>query len=134
MRNHLLARLTLVVLVIASIVLLASSGFAQRIFGDILGSVTDTTGAAVRDAKVTLLNLDTGRALTAATAADGSYSFVELTPGRYKVTVEQQGFEQRAVSNIRLSADQRTRVDLALTIGAVSTVVQVEAGGGAISR
>jgi hypothetical protein len=119
----------LVVLALASIAFLASSGFAQRIFGDILGSVTDPSAAAVRDAKITLLNLDTGRALTRVTAADGSYSFVELTPGRYQVTVEQQGFEQKAVSNVRLSADQRMRVDIPLTVGAVSTVVKVEAGG-----
>jgi len=49
-----------------------------------------------------------------------------LTPGRYKVTAELQGFEQKAVSNVRLSADQKVRVDIPLTVGAVSTVVQVD--------
>ncbi len=103
-------------------------GRAQRIFGDILGSVTDPTGAVLRDAKITLRNLDTGRALTTTTGEDGTYAFVELTPGRYDLTAEQQGFEQKVVSNIKLSADQRVRVDFAMTVGAVSTVVQVEGG------
>lgn len=130
MRHHSLAGRALIVLVFSSIVFLARPGFAQRIFGDILGSVTDPSGAPVRDAKITLLNLDTGRALTASADPDGSYSFVELTPGRYKVTAEQQGFEQKAVSNVRLSADQKIRVDIPLTVGAVSTVVQVEGAAG----
>jgi hypothetical protein len=129
MRHDFLARQTLVVLVFASIVFLASSGYAQRIFGDILGTVTDSSGAAVRDAKITLHNLDTGRALIATTTTDGAYSFVEQTPGRYEVTAERQGFEQKVFSNVRLSADQRVRVDISLAVGAVSTVVQVEAGG-----
>src|SRR5262245_38961314 len=130
MRHRFLARQTLVILVIAAICFFADSGLAQRIFGDILGSVTDTTGAAVRDAKITLRNLDTGRALTTNTATDGAYSFVELTPGRYEVIAEQQGFEQKNISNIKLSADQRIRVDIPLTIGAVSTVVRVEGAAG----
>jgi hypothetical protein len=129
MRHHLLARQSAVGLLLAANCFFASPGLAQRIFGDILGSVTDSSGAAVRDAKVTLLNVDTGRELAVITAPDGGYSFVELTPGRYKVRVEHQGFEQKAVSDIRLSADQRVRVDVPLTIGAVSTVVQVESGG-----
>jgi hypothetical protein len=110
--------------------ILASPGFAQRIFGDMLGSVTDPSGAAVREAKVTLHNLDTGRTLTATTAQDGSYSFVELTPGRYEVTAEHEGFETKVISNVKLSADQRVRVDISIPVGAVSTVVQVQASGG----
>ena len=83
-----------------SITLLIIPGRAQRIFGDILGNVTDPSGAAVRDAKITLRNLDTGRALTTTTGEEGDYFFVELTPGRYDVTAEQQGFEQKVFSNV----------------------------------
>src|SRR5262245_11067329 len=64
MSRSFLANRTLVGLISVPLALTAVPGFAQRIFGDILGSVTDSTGAAVRDAKITLRNLDTGRALT----------------------------------------------------------------------
>ena len=90
----------------------APSGSAQRIFGDILGNVTDASGAAVPAANVTLRNQDTGRELTTVTDATGSYLFVELEPGRYEVRVERQGFEKKAISNVKLSADQRARVDV----------------------
>jgi len=108
----------------------APSGSAQRIFGDILGNVTDASGAAVPGANVTLRNQDTGRELTMVTDEAGSYLFVELEPGRYEVRVERQGFEKKAISNVKLSADQRARVDVALPVGSVTTVVEVNAGGG----
>src|SRR5262245_45919502 len=116
MRHDYLAKGMVAVLAFASI--LTNSGFAQRIFGDILGNVTDPSGGGVRDARITVLNLDAGRALTTTTGADGSYLFVELTPGPYKITAEQPGFEQKVISNIRLSADQKVRVDIPLTVGA----------------
>ena len=81
MLHRFLATGSLVVLGFASTTFLADSGFAQRIFGDVLGIVTDSSGATVRDAKISLHNLDTGRILNTTTAADGAYLFVELPPG-----------------------------------------------------
>src|SRR5262245_54586651 len=107
--------------------MLAAPMWAQRIFGDIQGIVTDPSGAAV-EARITLRNMDTGRELTTKSAPDGSYSFVELPPGRYEVTGELEGFGKKVISNITLSASQRARVDIPLAVGSVSTVVEVEAG------
>ena len=74
----------------------APSGSAQRIFGDILGNVTDASGAAVPGANVTLRNQDTGRELTMVTDEAGSYLFVELEPGRYEVRVETPGVREES--------------------------------------
>ena len=126
-RHGFLAELRLVGLVIASMILLADPGLAQRIFGDIQGSVTDPSGAAVFDAKITLRNVDTGRELTTRSGAEGSYSFVELPPGRYELTAELEGFAKKVISNILLSASQRAKLDIPLSVGTVSTVVEVQA-------
>ena len=133
MRRHaLLSDLPPVWLGIISLFLLPAPGFSQRIFGDLLGNVTDPSSAAVQGATVTLRNRDTGRALTTTSGPDGGYIFVEVVPGPYEVKVEHQGFETKLISNIRLSADQRVRVDVPLVVGAVATVVEVEASGGAL--
>src|SRR4029434_11242585 len=65
--------------------------WAQRITGDIIGTITDTSGGAIPKEKVTPLNLDTGRLLEASATETGDYSFVELKPGRYEVVAESSG-------------------------------------------
>lgn len=112
--------------------LCSSPASAQRITGSIVGIVTDTTGAVVPEAKVTLLSLDTGREMGTTSAPDGTYTFAQLLPGRYSVRVERQGFERKIVTDIKLSADQTARVDLTLSVGAVTTTVEVSAGGAAL--
>src|SRR4029453_5623632 len=113
-------------------ILIASSRhcLAQRITGDIIGTITDSSGGAIPNTKVTLRNIDTGRLLEASSTATGDYFFVELKPGRYEVQAESSGFARKAVSGVSLSADQRARVDIALSPGLLSTEVEVEASGG----
>ena len=103
---------------------------AQRITGDIIGLITDSSGGALSNAKVTLRNLDTGRQLLTTSNDAGDYFFVELKPGRYEVQAESAGFGRKAVSGIALSADQRARADIALAPGLLTTEVEVEASGG----
>jgi hypothetical protein len=113
------------------VVLLAPSqqSRAQRITGDILGTITDSSGGAIPNAKVTLRNLDTGLELNATASSTGDYSFVELKPGRYEVRAESAGFERKAISGVSLSADQRARVEIVLSPGLLTTAVNVEASG-----
>src|SRR5690242_4973626 len=67
------------------------SAFAQ-FTGNIQGVVTDPSGAAIAQAKLTLVN--NGTQVTASTTSDasGNYRFVSLAPGSYKITVEASGF------------------------------------------
>src|SRR5438093_2284586 len=65
----------------------------QSTYGAVTGSVTDPSGAAITDAKVTLTNLGTAETRTQPTNADGLYSFVNLIPGNYKIDIEKPGFK-----------------------------------------
>src|SRR5207247_7305635 len=67
--------------------------FAQKITGDISGTVQDSTGAVVKGATVTASNTATGETRSATTSDAGFYRIVELPPGTYKVTATAQGFK-----------------------------------------
>jgi protocatechuate 3,4-dioxygenase beta subunit len=99
--------------------------FAQRITGDIVGTVTDTTGAVVPGAHLTLKDMQRGRELVVLAEKDGSYSFLELPPGLYELRCEHPGFEQQRISNIKLTVEQRAIENITLGVGAVSTTVEV---------
>src|SRR5450759_2767816 len=81
--------------------LLAGAGVAQTFRGTILGNVTDQTGAAVGQAKVTIRNTDTGQTRETLTTEDGSYRAPELSLGMYTVTVEKTGFKTSVTKGIK---------------------------------
>src|ERR1700710_2907307 len=80
--------------------LLSLSASAQERFGGLIGIVTDQTKAAVPGATVSVTNKQSGAVRTAVSAADGSYRFPDLAPGRYLVTVELSGFQKASVDNV----------------------------------
>ena len=71
----------------------AGLAHAQLTTADILGTVTDATGAVVPNAQVTIKNLATGETRTGATSASGEYTFSLLQPGHYSITVTAGGFK-----------------------------------------
>lgn len=75
---------------------------AQTFRGTILGTVTDSSGAAIAGAAVSVKNVDTGLNRTVSTSDDGSYAVPELPIGPYTVTVEKAGFKQGVVSGLRV--------------------------------
>ncbi len=99
---------------------------AQAVYGNVVGSVTDPSGAAVANAKVTIT--DTARAVTftAATNQDGNFSFRALIAGTYQVRVEAAGFKA-ALQSVTVSVDQESRADIKLEVGDVSQVVEITA-------
>ncbi len=99
--------------------------YSQSTYGSIAGSVTDTSGASITDATVTLTNLGTQEKRTQSSGADGLYTFVNLFPGQYRVDVEKQGFKHFTQTAITVDVQQSTRVDAALQVGEVSQVVEV---------
>jgi hypothetical protein len=98
---------------------------AQTFRGTILGTVTDTTGAVIGGAKVTVRNTGTGQERSATTSADGSYSIPELPIGTYSVTVSQAGFQTSVTTDVVVDVATERRVDAALKTGEVSTRVEV---------
>jgi Carboxypeptidase regulatory-like domain/TonB dependent receptor-like, beta-barrel len=98
---------------------------AQTFRGTVLGTVTDSTGAVVAGAKVTVRNVATGLERTTDTSADGSYSVPELPIGTYTVTVSQSGFQTSVTSGVVVDVATDRRVDAVLKTGQVSQTVEV---------
>jgi hypothetical protein len=113
-------------LVIFSLALFAgASTFAQTFRGTILGSVTDSSGAAVPGATVTIKNVDTGLIRTVTTSDDGSYAAPELPIGNYSVTVEKAGFKSGVVTGVKVEVSTERRADVALQIGQSAQRIEV---------
>src|SRR4051812_27299569 len=107
----------------------AQSALAQDISGSIVGSVLDTSGAGVPEAKVTVT--DTNRNVvvrTAKTDHEGNYAAPLLAVGTYSVTVEAAGFKRAIRKDIILNANDKLTAVLNLEVGDVLQEVTVEAG------
>ncbi len=107
------------------VIFTAISGHAQTFRGTILGTVTDTTGAVVPGAKITIRNVDTGLVRTTETQADGSYRMPELPIGTYDVAVEKADFQTSITSGVKVDVAAERRVDTALKPGAVKEQITV---------
>src|SRR5690348_1931072 len=79
---------------------------AQFTTASLSGAVTDTSGAAVPDAKVTVQNTETGFTLSVTTGPAGDYLFSRLPVGDYKLTVDKGGFTKYVQSGIQLAVNQ----------------------------
>src|SRR5688572_26308509 len=94
-------------------VLMACTLDAQERFGSVTGTVTDTSEAAVPGATVTVTNKETGATRVVVSNGDGTYRVPDLTPGRYSITIELQGFQKVVVDDLivllgrTLTADAR---------------------------
>ena len=99
----------------------------QAVNGTLLGTVTDTTGATVTGAKVTAVAAGTGEVHESVTNESGNYTFPDLQPGTYSISVEAKGFKKDTQENIDLPSNSSTRVDLELQPGNVSETVLVTA-------
>ena len=100
---------------------------AQGLFGRISGVVTDSTGAVVTGATVKVTNIDTNVTSAWKTNGVGVYVATSLNPGMYKVQAEAKGFKTAVANNIVLEVNASPKVDLILTLGQASEVVEVTA-------
>ena len=101
--------------------------WAQQGRGTILGTVTDSSGAAVTDAHVSIVNTQTNTTVAAQTNSDGNYTSPPLIVGDYEVTAEHNGFKKTVRTGIGLQVDQHAVVNLELELGTVGESVQVTA-------
>jgi hypothetical protein len=100
---------------------------AQNTTADVVGTITDSTGAAVTNATVELTALDTQEKRVLKSGASGEYTFTLLKPSRYSLSVSAAGFKSFKISSFNLSAGDRAREDSQLTVGSEGEVVNVEA-------
>ena len=116
-------------LVVIAFMLLGSVGVAraQNVFGSIFGTVTDPSGSAVANAKVTIRDLNKGTATETTTNETGNFSKGQLIPGTYRVLIEAAGFARIESSDLIVQVDAAARFDAAMQVGDVSTQVEVTA-------
>jgi len=100
---------------------------AQLTNGDVIGTVTDTMGAVIPGAKVTLTNTGTHIAASTTTNGTGDYTFNLLNPGQYTVTIEAMGFKKLVIPGFALAAGDRLRENANMQAGSVEETVQVTA-------
>ena len=114
-------------LLLAGGVFLASSAslWGQSTFGTILGTVKDTSGGVVPDAKVVLTNTDENSSRSTTTDTRGNYEIVDVQPGHYTVSVTKQSFETFKISGLVLTARQTLRADANLRLGMVTQATTV---------
>ena len=110
---------------LATVLLLAGSTWAQ-FTGNIQGTVSDPSSAAVAQAKVDLVNVVTKVSATTTTDASGDYRFLSLAPGSYKITVEAAGFA-KAETTVTLETNQNLNVPFTVKVGAATSSVTVTA-------
>jgi hypothetical protein len=105
--------------------LLAGNASAQVDAGSIRGQVTDSSGAAVPLAEVTILNEATGTKQSVKTDGTGNYSFAPVRIGSYTISAEMPGFDRQVQEHVRVDIQQERAVALALRTGSVQQSVVV---------
>src|SRR4051812_42849992 len=113
------------------LLLTVSVAYAQDDRGSISGTVTDSTGAVVAKAAITITNEATNVPQSATSSDAGVYTVNYLIPGLYTVTASSPGFKQFSETHVRLEVGGRAGVDVKLAVGAQTEMVTVEGSGGA---
>ena len=93
--------------------------------GNIVGSVSDQTSAAVGNAAITLVNVATGVKRTTTTDSTGSYRFPNVPVGNYDLTAQAGGFAAQTLKNVTVELNRTVTANLRLAIGSVATTVDV---------
>ena len=132
MKSYLVPSSLVLTLVVACCLFIPTQSVSQSLTsGDVGGTVTDPSGAAVQNATVTLKNSDTGATQTTNTNSTGAYRFHLLNPGNYIVSVASQGFQGHE-QNVTVAVGQASTVNISLQVASASQTVEVTAQGGAI--
>lgn len=113
---------------VVAMLILPGFATAQRLDGTLRITVSDSTGAGILDAKVTVTNDATGVSTTATASSAGTYVFPNLLVGSYTVTAEKSGFKKAVNKGVQVESNQVAEVAATLEVGAATTVVEVTAG------
>jgi hypothetical protein len=109
------------------LLILASTAARADVTGSISGAVRDRAQAVVTGAKVTVTNVQTNLTQEATSGADGSYHFLALPAGNYKITATAAGFRPFATTDITVQVNDQLRIDITLQVGTVKEEVSITA-------
>ena len=107
------------------IVLTAGIAQGQAISGNLTGTVTDASGAAVNGASVEAVNLGTGQKITATTRGSGEYNFTNLPVASYRITVTAPNFRTTTLENVPVDLNKTGTANVQLQVGTSATTVEV---------
>src|ERR1041385_6533048 len=116
-----LVRLIMCGLFICSVVFTTHAQFRAGV----QGTISDSAGALVPDAKVVLKDTETGKTQEATSNAEGFYRISGLAPGKYELTVEKTGYKKSIAQNFSVSAEVIQGMDVILETGEVTATVVI---------
>ncbi len=108
-------------------ILWVPGALGQAVYGSILGTVIDPSGAAVSGAKITVTSQAKNVSTVATSNESGNYAVTHLIPDTYTVRIEGTGFKSLETKNVQVSADTSTKIDGQFQVGSTSEQVEVTA-------
>ena len=123
MRNMKLIKTCMCILF--TLLAMSSRGRAQDFRANLTGQVTDPSGATIKQAEISVVNVDSGTSYTAHTTDKGVYSIPYVLPGNYKVSVAAKGFKTAIQEKVVLLASQTFNQNFKLSVGTVGEQVVV---------
>jgi len=103
----------------------ARPAFPQAVYGSIYGTITDTTGAVIPNAKITVTDISKNVSVSATANGSGQYRVENLIPDVYRVEAAAAGFNKGTVERVQVFADTQPKVNFELAAGAVTNTVHV---------
>ena len=111
--------------ILSTLILVAAVAAAQTQTATLRGKVTDRSGAVIPSVQVTLTNTEQDRSWNASTNSEGVYSFVQIPPGKYSLSVEARGFKKYQHTEMTLEVAQVAVLDIPMELGSVAETVEV---------
>jgi len=121
-----LSKLFIRILIMTVCAVFASTVAQAQFRAGVQGTVTDSTGAVIKGAKITVTSQETGVSQGATTNDDGFYSISHLAPGLYTINASLAGFKTKVIKDVKINAEETSGVGLVLVPGAVTEQVTVE--------
>lgn len=113
--------------VVLGLLCCAPNGFSQTFKATVVGQVTDSNGAAVPNAAVTITETATNQSQNVTTGDDGNYTIPQLVPGAYTLRVEASNFKTLIQTDVVLETNSTLRLNLTLEVGNISEQITVVA-------
>ena len=114
-------------LAVSCVLAFCEAGYSQSTFGTVLGTIKDPSGSLIPMANVELMNTGTNAVHSTLTNTNGTYEFVNVEIGNYKLSVQATGFQRTEYQAFDVAARATVRIDVDLKVASQATTVTVEA-------